>query len=136
MAMSVTNVMDDVVLLAREITELRAQRDRLDAERASIDAQIADRMNRIALAAVAAVTPAGSKPPARSADVPQEAMSLGVAILSVLRQRPDKVFTALEIADLLKMTKRNDYSAVRTQLSRMARAGRVAKPAFGKYKAR
>jgi hypothetical protein len=134
MTMSVTGVMDEVVVLAREITELRERQDRLDAERASIDAQIADRMNRIAQAAVAAVTPASSKPSVQAADVPQEMITLGDAILMVLRQRPDKVLTALEIADLLKMTKRNDYSAVRTQLSRMARSGRVAKPAFGKYK--
>jgi hypothetical protein len=134
MIMSVTSIMDEVVVLAREITELRERQTMLDAERASIDAQIADRMNRIAMAAVAAVTPASSS--AAQAAVPQEMMSLGAAILSVLHQRPDKVFTALEIADLLKMTKRKDCAAIRTQLSRMARAGRVARPEFGKYQAR
>ncbi|HXH39744.1 MAG TPA: hypothetical protein VNN08_14030 [Thermoanaerobaculia bacterium] len=134
--MSVTDGMDQVVVLAREVAELRERQARIDAERAAIDVQIADRMNRIAMAAVAAVTPAGSVPAAQAAGAAGQAMSLGAAILSVIHQRPEKMFTAVEIAGILKMTNRRGHSAIRTQLARMARSGRVAKPDYGKYQAR
>jgi hypothetical protein len=129
--MSVTGSLDQVIALAREVAELRERQAQIDVERAAIDGQIADRVNRLAVAAVAAVTPANAGPAAASPGP----MPLSAAILYVIHQRPEKVFTATEIADLLKMTDRRDYSAIRTHLSRMAKDGRLAKPAFGKYRA-
>jgi hypothetical protein len=132
--MSVTGGLDEVVSLAREIAELRERQAQIDVERATIEAQIADRMNRIAVAAVAAVTPATSAQAAQPDAASQQPMALSAAILYVIRQRPEKIFTAMEIADLLN--DRQSYSAIRTHLSRMAKSGRVSKPAFGKYRAR
>lgn len=150
-AMSVTNGLDHVVALATQVMALRQRLAQLDAERVTIEGQIADCINRIAEAAAAtitplsAATPAAAPVPAATPAAPQpdgqagewtEPMALSAAILFVLRQRPEKVFTALEIAQLLKRNDRRGYSAIRTHLSRMARDGRVAKPAFGKYLAR
>ncbi|HSY52296.1 MAG TPA: hypothetical protein VLC46_26070 [Thermoanaerobaculia bacterium] len=129
-----TDGLELVVTLAREVAELRERQAQLDAERLTIEGQIADRMNRIAMAAVAAVTPATSGQVAQPAA--SQPMALSAAILFTIRQRPDKVFTTTEIADLLKMRNHRGYAAIRTHLSRMAKDGRVVKPAFGKYKAR
>jgi len=88
----------------------------------------------LALAAIGAVSPADlptAAPPAQT-----EPMALSAAILYVINQSPGRVFTALEIAGLLRMSGRRSHSAIRTHLSRMAKDGRVAKPAFGKYRAR
>ena len=91
-------------------------------------------MKQIALAAIGAVSPAGLPNAVQPAQT--EPIALSVAILNVINQSPGRVFTALEIAGLLRMTGRRSHSAIRTHLSRMAHDGRVAKPAFGKYRAR
>jgi hypothetical protein len=46
------------------------------------------------------------------------------------------VFTPVEIGNLLNMSDERGYSLIRSNLSRMARDGRVVRPEFGKYKAR
>ncbi len=132
--MSTANGLDRVVILAREVTQLRHRLAQIDGERVRIEGQIAERMKQIALAAIGAVSPADlptAGPPAQT-----EPMPLSAAILHVINQSPGRVFTALEIAGLLQMTGRRNHSAIRTHLSRMAHDGRVARPAFGKYKAR
>jgi len=135
--MTVTDGRDQVVALATEVIALRQRLAQLDAERVTIEGQIADCIHRIAEAAVATITPPPSATPAAAqAGEWREPMALSAAILYVLRQRPGKVFTALEIAQLLQRDDRRGHSAIRTHLSRMARDGRVTKPAFGKYLAR
>jgi hypothetical protein len=135
--MSVTEGLDQVVALAHEVTQLRHRLAQLDGERARIEGEIAGCMNRIAVAAIAAVSPADSQADSLPAAPPAEGpKALSAAILTVIRQSPQKVFTALEISSLLRMTNRRNRSAIRTHLSRMAKDGRVAKLAFGKYRAR
>ena len=121
--------LDQVVTLAGELADLRQRLAQLDAERVTIEGEIADRLNRIALATGAVRTP----PPAASAA--DEPMALSAAVLYVIRQSPEKVFTALEIAGILKMTDFRSHSAIRTHLSRMAKDKRVKRVRFGKYKA-
>jgi len=106
----------------------------MDGERVRIEGQIAERMKQIALAAIGAVSPGDLPTAVQPAQT--EPMALSAAILYVINQSPGRVFTALEIAGLLEMTGRRNRSAIRTHLSRMAKDGRVAKPAFGKYRAR
>jgi hypothetical protein len=135
MIMSVTDGFDLVVTLAREVAELRERQAQLEIERVAIEEQITDRVNRIAAAAVATVTPATSEQVAQPADASQP-MTLSAAILFTIRQHPDKEFTPVEIAELLNMSDDRSYSNIRTHLSRMAGNGRVVRPEFGKYKAR
>ena len=133
--MSVTDGLDMVVTLAREVAELRERLAQLDIERVTIEGQITDRLNRIAVEAVAAVTPATSGQVAQPADAAQP-RALSAAILFTIRQHPDKEFTPVGIGNLLNMSDERGYSLIRTHLSRMARDGRVVRPEFGKYKAR
>jgi hypothetical protein len=133
MVMSVTSGLDQVVTLAGEVVALRQRLAQLDGERATIERQIADCVNRIAAAAIAAVSPAV---PAQQGAAQGELVALSAAILSIFRGNPEKIFTPLEICRILQMTNRRDRSAIRTHLSRMSRDGRVAKPSFGKYRAR
>jgi hypothetical protein len=128
-----TNGIDQVVALAGEVAELRQRLVQLDAERATIEREIADRVSRIAEAAVAAVTPAQPVPAAQPVQVSDEPMALSTAILYVIRRSPDTVFTAPEIARQLQMT--DSDSAIRTHLARMAKDRRIARVSFGKYKA-
>lgn len=131
--MSTAEGLDRVVTLAREVTQLRHRLAQIDGERVRIEGQIAERMKQIALAAIGAVSPADlptAAPPAQT-----EPMALSAAILYVVRQSPGKMFTALEIASRLEITDRRGHSAIRTHLSRMAKDGRLVKPAFGKYRA-
>jgi hypothetical protein len=123
-----TVTVDQVVTLAGELADLRQRLAQLDAERITIEGQIADRLNRIALA-----TGVQTPPPAASAA--NEPMALSAAVLYVLRQSPEKVFTAPEIAGILKMTDFHTRGAIRTHLSRMAKDKRVKRVRFGKYKA-
>jgi hypothetical protein len=134
--MSMADGLDQVVALAREVAELRERIAQLDSERAAIEGQIAERMNRIAVAAVAAVSPAGSRAAGQPPADPSKEPVLSAAILMVIRRSPETVFGAVEIARVIKRTDRRSYSAIRTHLSRMAKDGRVTKLAFGKYKAR
>ena len=133
--MSVTDGLDMVVTLAREVAELRERLAQLDIERVPIEGQITARLNRIAVEAVAAVTPATSGQVAQPADAAQP-RALSAAILFTIRQHPDKEFTPVGIGNLLNMSDERGYSLIRTHLSRMARDGRVVRPEFGKYKAR
>src|ERR1700682_335552 len=136
--------LDQVVALALEVAELREQMAKLDSGRNAIERQSAERMNRIAVAAVAAVTPAAvaAVTPADSPLIAQPAADptrepvLSTAILMVIRRSPDAVFSAVEIARLIKRTDRRSYANIRTHLSRMEKDGRVVKLAFGKYRAR
>jgi len=127
--MTVTDDLDQVVTLAGELAALRQRLAQLDAERVIVDGQIADCVNRIAVATAAARTP----PPA--AIVANEPNSLSAAVLNVFRQNPEKEFTALDIADILQMTDFRAHGNIRTHLSRMAYDGRVTRVRFGKYKA-
>ena len=132
--------MDQVVELAREISELRQRLAQLEQEKAAIGEQIAERMNRIAMVAIVAIAPAHALPAATiaapAADDWQYPVPLSTAILEIIRRSPRKAFMAVEIARELKMMNRKKYSNIRTHLSRMAKDGRVEKVAFGKYKAR
>lgn len=131
--MSVTNGIDQVVTLAGEVAALRQRLAQLDGERATIERQIADRVSRIAEAAVAAVTPADPVPAAQPVQVSDEPMALSTAILYVIRRSPETVFTAPEVARQLQIT--DSDSAIRTHLARMAKDHRIARVAYGKYKA-
>jgi hypothetical protein len=132
--MSAADGLDRVVILAREVTQLRHRLAQIDGERVRIEGQIAERMKQIALAAIGAVSPGDLPTAVQPAQT--EPMALSAAILYVINQSPGRVFTALEIAGMLEMTNRRGRSAIRTHLSRMAKDGRVAKLAFGKYRAR
>lgn len=133
--MSVTDGLDLVMTLAREVAELRERQAQLEIERVAIEGQITDRVNRIAAAAVAAVTPATSEQVAQPVDASQP-KALSAAILFTIRQHPDKVFAPVDIGNLLHMSNDQGYSLIRSHLSRMARDGRVVRSEFGKYKAR
>jgi hypothetical protein len=132
--MTVSEDLDQVVTLAAEVAALRQRLAQLDAERVTVEGQIADCVNRIAVATGAVRTPPPAANPLNT-DQWEDSMALSAAVLYVLRQTPEKVFTALEIADILKMTDFNSRGAIRTHLSRMAKDGRVARVRFGKYKA-
>jgi hypothetical protein len=128
---TVTDDLDQVVALAGEVAALRQRLAELDAERVTIEGQIADRVNRIAAAAVAAGTPPS---PAVQAGEWNDSMEISAGVLYLLRQSPDKVFTAPEIADGLQLSYQQ-LGSIRTHLSRMAKDGRVTRVRFGKYKA-
>ena len=130
-----TEDLDQVVALAAEMAALRQRLAQLDAERVTIEGQIADYVNRIAAAAVAAGTPPPAAIPAAvPADAWRDPLVLSTEVLYVLRRSPEKAFTALEIADILQMTDVRDHGAIRTHLSRMAKDGRAKRVSFGKYK--
>jgi len=128
--MPLTDGLDEVVTLAGEVAALRKRLARLDAERVTIEGQIADYLNRIA---AAAGTPAPVSAAAAPADEWKDPMPLGAAVLYILRRSPEQVFTALEIAGLLQMT--DSHGAIRTHLSRLAKKKAVARLSFGKYRA-
>ena len=132
--MTATDDLDQVVSLSAEVAALRQRLAELNTERLAIEGQIADYVNRIAAAAAGAA----ASPSAATSAPPEEwtkTMPLGAAVLAVLGQSPGKAFSPLDIAGILKMTDGRDHDAIRTHLSRMARAGRVTRLSFGKYKA-
>jgi len=132
--MTVRDDLDQVVTLAGEVDALRQRLAQLDAERLTIEGQIADYVNRIGAAAgTIGTSPPAASPAAAQTDEWKDPMALSAAVLYVLRRNREKAFTALEIAGILKMT--DFHGAIRTHLSRMAKDGRVTRVRFGKYKA-
>jgi hypothetical protein len=131
--MPVRDDLDEVVNLAGEVAALRQRLAQLDAERVTIEAQLADFVNRIAAAAVAVSTPPLAEPPAAPSNEWKDPMPLSAAVLYVLRRSREKVFTAPEIAGILTMT--DSVGAIRTHLWRLAKKGVVTRFSFGKYKA-
>jgi hypothetical protein len=121
-----------MVALAAEVAALRQRLAQLDAERVTIEGQIADYVNRIAAAAVAAGTPLpAASPAAVQTGGWTDPWVLSTEVHHVLRRSPEKAFTAIEIADILQLS---DHGAIRTHLSRMAKDGRAKRVSFGKYK--
>ena len=131
--MPVTDDLDQVVTLAGEVAALRQRLAQLDAERATIEGQIAEYVNRIAAAAVAVGTPPSATAAAAPAAEWKDPMPLSAAVLYILRRNPERVFTAVEIAGMLKIT--DSEGAIRTHLSRFVKKRLVARRSFGKYKA-
>jgi hypothetical protein len=131
-----TDDLNQVATLAGEMTALRERLAQLNAERVTIEGQIAGYVDRIAAAAAAAggiPLPAAS-PGAAPIVEWHDPMPLSAAVLYVMRRSPETAFSAVEIAAILQMT--DDVGSIRTHLSRMAKDGRAMRVSFGKYKAR
>jgi hypothetical protein len=135
--MTMTDDLDQVVTLAAEVAALRQRLAQLNAERVTIEGQIAGHVDRIAAAAAAAGTPSPAASPAAAQTVERDdPMPLSAAVLRVMRRSPETAFTAVEIGGILQMTDYRDFGNIRTHLSRMAKDGRARRMSFGKYKAR
>jgi hypothetical protein len=130
-----TDDLDEVVTLAAEVAALRQRLAQLNAERATIEGQIAGYVERIAAAAAAAGTPATPSPAAAQSVERDDPIPLSAAVLLVLRRSPETAFTAVEIGSILNMNDYDDLGNIRTHLSRMAKDRRAKRVSFGKYKA-
>ena|SRR5436305_12388785 len=130
-----TDDLDQVVTLAAEVAALRQRLAQLNAERATIEGQIAGYVERIAAAAVAAGTPSTASPAAAQTIERDDPIPLSAAVLLVLRRSPERAFTAVEIGSMLNMNDYDDLGNIRTHLSRMAKDRRAKRVSFGKYQA-
>ncbi|HEV7427274.1 MAG TPA: hypothetical protein VGQ46_12990 [Thermoanaerobaculia bacterium] len=130
-----TDDLNQVATLAGEMTALRQRLAQLNAERVTIEGQIAGYVDRIAAAAAAGGIPLPAASPGAAPTVEwHDPMPLSAAVLYVMRRSPETAFSAVEIAAILQMT--DDVGSIRTHLSRMAKDGRATRVSFGKYKAR
>ena len=112
----VQRVIDDGVLLQK----LRARLSEVDAERASVEAEIKACMQRISAVAGATV------PPPANTKVSQQ-------ILWVLKSHRDRAFAPADVAKMLGMTHTNELENIRVHLSRMRDNGTIKRIAHGRY---
>jgi hypothetical protein len=136
-ALTMTDDLDEVVTLAAEVAALRQRLAQLNAERVTIEGQIAGYVERIAAAAAAAGTPSPAASPAAAQTIERDdPIPLSAAVLLVMRRSPERAFTAVEIGSILNMTDYDDLGNIRTHLSRMAKDRRATRVSFGRYKAK
>src|SRR5258708_37525830 len=105
---------------SQRLQDLRQRLDQLDTERATIQAQIAECMDSLALTVAGHATPT-----ARS--------GLGGQILWVLRRHQDRPLAPMDIAEMLNLRSEVDLPNVRVLLSSMSRDGRVRKVGRARY---
>jgi hypothetical protein len=132
--LTMTDDLDQVVTLAAEVAALRQRLAQLNAERVTIEGQIAGYVERIAAAAAAAAPSPAASPAAAPTVERDDPMPLSAAVLLVMRRSPETAFTAVEIGSMLNMNDYDDLGNIRTHLSRMAKDGRARRVSFGKYK--
>ena len=106
--------------MSQHLRELRQRLDDLNAERVTIERQIAECVEQLAATAGGHVTP------------PPNSL-LSTKILWALRRHPDRPLAPADVAQMIEMTGRRDLTNVRVLLSRMSRDGRVRKVAHGRY---
>jgi len=131
-----TDDLNQVVILAGELTALRQRLAQLNAERVILEGQIAGYIDRIAAAAVAGASAPVAIPAAVQTVQRDDPMPLSAAVLSVLRRSPERALSAVEIGAVLNLNDYADLGNIRTHLSRMAKDGRARRVSFGKYQAR
>ena len=131
-----TDDLNQVVILAGELTTLRQRLAQLNAERVILEGQIAGYIDRIAAAAVAGASAPVAIPAAVQTVQRDDPMPLSAAVLSVLRRSPERALSAVEIGAVLNLNDYADLGNIRTHLSRMAKDGRARRVSFGKYQAR
>jgi hypothetical protein len=120
MLLSVSDPVLQVLDTSQRLQGLRQRLDQLDAERATIQAQIADCMEQLASAVGGQVMPpTGSR--------------LAAQILWVLRRHQERPLAPLDIAEILNLRSFTDLTNVRVLLSRMSRDGRVRKVGRARY---
>lgn len=119
-------VMDDpvnrVLVISRQMQELRERLVQLDAERAEVQQQIAVCMEQLAQLSNGQV-------------LPPRGSSLSSQVLWALRRHPDRAMAPLDIAAMLNIRGRAELTNVRVLLSRMARDGRARRVGHGRYMA-
>jgi hypothetical protein len=124
---------DSVFAVARELLALEEQLARVEEERTRIQAAIAAAMGQLTKLAVDAVRP-GASPPSRYPV--SKSRTLGGVLLNYLGQYPDRVFTVQDLARDLRTTSRRTKSNIRSALSRLSRAGLIARIGHGRYRAK
>ena len=130
-----TDDLNQVVVLAGELTALRQRLAQLNAERVILEGQIAGYIDRIAAAAVAGASAPVAIPAVVQTVQREDPMPLSAAVLSVLRRSPERALSAVEIGAALNLNDYADVGNIRTHLSRMAKDGRARRVSFGKYQA-
>jgi len=131
-----TDDLNQVVVLAGELTALRQRLAQINAERVILEGQIAGYIDRIAMAAVAGASAPVAIPAVVQTVQRDDPMPLSAAVLSVLRRSPERALSAVEIGAALNLNDYADVGNIRTHLSRMAKDGRARRVSFGKYQAR
>lgn len=118
--------MDDpvnrVLVISRQMEELRERLVQLDAERAEVQQQIAVCMEQLAQLSKGQV-------------LPPRGSSLSSQVLWALRRHPDRALAPLDVAAMLNIRGRAELTNVRVLLSRMGRDGRARRVGHGRYMA-
>jgi hypothetical protein len=116
------NAVDRVIADGEQLQKLRARVAELDAERASLQAEIDACMRRIA------ATTNGVVPPPANTKVSQQ-------ILWVLKSNRDRALAPADVAAKLGLTRMNELENIRVHLSRMRDRGDIKRIAHGRYQA-
>ena len=109
---------DRILQATADLGELRKRLAELDAERAAVEAQIQQR-----LAQIGTVGFGESRAPVSTVD----------HVLAYMRNHPDTIITAVDIARDWKITSNRDMNNIRTALSRLYARRKLKKISVGRY---
>lgn len=112
--------LESIPALSAQLQQLRTRLAQLEAEKATLLAEIDDCVARIAAATAWQVKPPYSAP-------------MSAQVLWVLRRNAGRPLAPNDIAEILQFRSLADVANVRLALSRMARAGKVRRVAHGRY---
>jgi hypothetical protein len=125
---------DNVFAVARSLLLLEERLARLDEERGKIQAEIADAVSRLARVAVDTVRP--NPAPAALRYPTSASRGLRGVVLNYIGRNPSRVFKTDDLIRELKITNRDMKENLRTILSRLSRAGLIARTSYGSYQAK
>jgi len=109
---------DRILQATADLGELRKRLAELDAERAAVEAAIQQR-----LAQIGALGFVESRAPVSSVE----------HVLAYMRNYPDTIITAVDIARDWKITSNADMNNIRTALSRLFARRKIEKISVGRY---